>query len=224
MSRKNLARAGALLAAALASLALAPAALAGTISFSQPCYVAGGIGRGANIAITGSGFTPGEDVFAQIPAPAGLLGYTEVTVAPDGSLAATVTDISPETIDPVVENRTMQIKGVLSDAIVAEAPFKLTNLAVKTKPPTAPPHKKVAYHFAGFGSGKPIFGHYLRHGRVLLTHKFGQAHGACGVLKVRAGLYPGPGGAKVKYKVQFDDHRKYSPKVGRKIVTSLTIF
>lgn len=223
LSRTSL-RLGALATAAIAALVLAPAALAGTISIGQPCFIATGIGQGADITLTGAGFTPGEEVFAQIPAPDGLLGYSEATVAPDGSLTATVADVSPETIDPVVEKRTMQIKGILSGAILAEAPFELTNLAVKTNPPTALPGHMVTYHFSGFSPGRPIFGHYLRHGKVVASQKFGKTKGACGALQVKAQLFPGRGSRNTSYGVQFDDSKKYSKKTGLKIVTKLTVF
>ncbi len=207
---------------ALAALAVNPAAAAAaTVATGKACYEATGIGKGANIAVSGSGFTPGEEVFAQIPAPGGLLGFVETTVAPDGSIATTLPDISPETIDPVAEKRVMQIKGVLSSQILAEVPFELTNLAVRTKPPTASYGKVVTYTFSGFRGGKPIFGHYLRHNHLVVTHKFGKAKGACGLLSAKAKLFPGHGPATAKYKVQFDTHRKYLKKASPKIVTGL---
>ena len=49
----------------------------------------------------------------------------------------------------------MQVKGVLSGQILAEAPFQITNLAVATKPPTAPYGHVVKYTFAGFRPNKP---------------------------------------------------------------------
>jgi hypothetical protein len=208
--------------AVLGALVVAPAAsAAGTFTLSSPCYVATAIGKGATISLTGSGFPPGEPVDAQIPAPGGLLAFTEVTVGPDGSLSATIPDVSPESIDPVAEKETMQIKAVLSGQLLAEAPFELTNLAVRTKPPTAAYTHVVTYMFSGFAPGKPIFGHYLRHGHVVVTHKFGKSTGACGLLKAKSKLFPGNGPSNATYKIQFDDSKRYNPKVARKIVTKL---
>lgn len=220
--RKTLAVSAASLAA-LGALVVAPAAsAAGTIALSSPCYVATAIGKGATITVTGSGFPPGEPVFAQIPAPGGLLDFGETTVAPDGSIAVTIPDVSPESIDPVAEPETMQIKGVLSGQILAEAPFELTNLAVRTKPSTAPYNHVVTYEFSGFAAGKPIFGHFLRGGKVVVNHKFGKSTGACGLLKAKSKLFPGNGPSNATYKVQFDTSKKYNPKVGTKIVTKLS--
>jgi hypothetical protein len=220
--RKTLAVTAAALAA-FGALVMAPAAsAAGTFTLSSPCYVATAIGQGATISLTGTGFPPGEPVDAQIPAPGGLLAFTEVVVGPDGSLAATIPDVSPESIDPVAEKETMQIKGVLSGQLLAEAPFELTNLAVRTKPSSAPYNHVVTYVFSGFASGKPIFGHYLRGGKVVVNHKFGKATGACGLLQVKSKLFPGNGPSSATYKIQFDDSKKYDPKVTRKIVTKLS--
>jgi hypothetical protein len=207
-------------ALALALIAVPAASAAGTVATKKACYAADGT-EGVKIGVTGSGFTPGEAVFAQIPAPGGLAGFVETTVKPDGTIAAAVDHVYPASIDPVAEKMTMQVKGVLSGQILAESPFQITNLAVATKPPTAPYTKVVRYTFAGFRPNKPIFGHYSRHGHLVLTHKFGKAKGPCGILHTKAKLFPGHGPAGAKYKVQFDDSKKLKRKAKPKIVTSL---
>jgi hypothetical protein len=204
-------------------LAAASGALAGTISLNHGCYVSSSIAAGATIQVTGSGFTPGEAVFAQIPAPDGLLSFVEVTVGPEGAFVATLTHVLPVSIDPVAENEKMQIKGVLSEQILAEEPFQLTNLAVKLSPPAAAPKKKVTYMFSGFAAGAIVYGHYLHKGRVTATRKFGKATGACGLLKTKAPIYPGKSRYS-KYAVQFDNAKKYKRNASPKIDTSLTIF
>jgi hypothetical protein len=209
------------LSALLAASIVAPAAsAAGTITTGRACYVAKG-SEGVNIDVSGSGFTAGEAVFAQVPAPGGLAGYVEATVNPDGTLSATVEHVYPGGIEPVAEKKVMQIKGVLSDQILAEVPFQITNLAVKTVPATASYHKVVTYVFAGFRPHKPIFGHYFRHNHLVVTHKFGKSKGPCGILHAKAKLFPGNGPRGAKYKVQFDDSKKVNPKAKPKIVTSL---
>jgi hypothetical protein len=209
------------LSALLAASIVAPAAsAAGTIATGRACYVAKG-SEGVNIDVSGSGFTAGEAVFAQVPAPGGLAGYVEATVNPDGTLSATVEHVYPGGIEPVAEKKVMQIKGVLSDQILAEVPFQITNLAVKTVPATASYHKVVTYVFAGFRPHKPIFGHYFRHSHLVVTHKFGKSKGPCGILHAKAKLFPGNGPRGAKYKVQFDDSKKVNPKAKPKIVTSL---
>ncbi|MFT3866182.1 MAG: hypothetical protein QM729_18110 [Solirubrobacterales bacterium] len=203
-----------------ALIAAPPAAAAGTVSTTSACFVATG-NEGVSVGVTGSGFTPGEEVFAQIPAPDGLEGYSTVTVASDGTINTTIENVFPGTIDPVAETMTVQIEGILSEQVYAETSFQITNLAVATKPAVAPYSKTVKYAFAGFRPGKPIFGHYSRGGHLVLTHKFGKATGACGILHVKAKLFPGHGPKSAKYKVQFDDSKKLRKTATPKIVTSL---
>ena len=204
-----------------AALLAAPAAsAAGTVATGRACYVAKG-GQGVSVDVTGSGFTAGEAVFAQIPAPGGLAGFVETTVNPDGTLSATVDHVFPEGIEPVAEKKVMQIKGVLSEQILAEVPFQITNLAVKTVPATGSYNKVVTYVFAGFRPHKPIFGHFFSGGKLVLTHKFGKSAGPCGTLQAKSKLFPGNGTRDAKYKVQFDDSKKVDPKANPKIVTSL---
>ena len=176
---------------AVGALIAAPAAsAAGTVATTQACFVAEG-NEGTNVSVTGSGFTPGEAVFAQIPAPGGLAGFTEITVAPDGTITGTIEHVFPEGIDPVAEEMKIQIAGVLSQQVLAESAFQITNLAVATKPAVAPFHKVVKHIFAGFRPNKPVFGHFQRGGKVVLTYKFGKATGPCGILHAKARLFPG---------------------------------
>jgi hypothetical protein len=204
----------------LALVAAPAASAAGSVSTTKGCFVAEA-SQGTKVSVTGSGFTPGEEVFAQIPAAGGLAGYVDTKVNPDGTIAATIHHVFPASIDPIAEKMTLQIKGVLSSKILAESAFQITNLAVTTKPPTAPYTQVVDYTFAGFRPNKPIFGHYSRHGRLVVTHKFGKATGPCGILHAKAKLFPGNGPSSAKYKVQFDDSKKLNPKADPKIVTSL---
>ncbi|HVW46463.1 MAG TPA: hypothetical protein VHA76_05380, partial [Solirubrobacterales bacterium] len=175
-----------------ASVAAPAASAAGTVSTTKACFVAEGK-EGVSVGVSGSGFTPGELVFAQVPAPGGLAGFAEATVAPDGTVAATIEGVFPGGIDPVAEEMKIQIAGVLSGQVLAESSFQITNLAVATKPSVAPFHKVVKYTFAGFRPGRPIFGHYRRHGHLVLTYKFGKAAGPCGILHTKARLFPGHG-------------------------------
>jgi hypothetical protein len=204
---------------AAASIAAPAAASAATVETGRGCYVAKG-SEGVDIDVTGSGFTAGEDVFAQVPAPGGLGAVDDTTVAPDGTIKVTVENLYPESIEPIAEKKMMQIKGILSGQILAEVPFQVTNLAVKTVPATASYHKVVTYIFAGFRPHKPVFGHFFRGGKLVVTHKFGKATGPCGTLQAKSKLFPGNGPRDAKYKVQFDDSKKVDPKAKPKIVTS----
>jgi hypothetical protein len=208
---------------AIATLAAPSALAAPTITLSRACYVQSTIAEGVTIEVTGSGFTPGELVFAQIPAPGGLLAFTEATVSAQGTLLAQLPKVIPNGIEPTIEHERMQIKGVLSGTILAEAPFELTNLGVALHPAAASPNKKVTFEFAGFTPGRPIYGHFLHRGHVTLTHRFGTAKGPCGTLRTRAKVYPGRS-RFTGYRVQYDDAKRYSPSASPKVITNLTIF
>jgi hypothetical protein len=209
-----------LVALLVAAGTAAGTAVAATVKAGRACYVAKGT-EGVDVGVTGSGFTPGEDVFAQVPAPGGLGAVDDTTVAADGTIRVTVKDLFPESVEPVVEKRIVQIKGLRSDRILAHASFDLTNLAVKTVPATASYRDPVTYLFAGFRPHAPIFGHYFSRGKLLLTHKFGTAEGPCGTLQAKSTLFPGTAPRDAKYKVQFDDSKHPDPHANPKIVTSL---
>jgi hypothetical protein len=206
---------------ALVALVAAPAAsAAGSVATTKACFVDEG-SEGVSVGVSGSGFTPGELVFAQIPAPGGLAGFSEATVAPDGTVNTTIEHVFPGGIDPVAEEMKIQIAGVLTQQVLAESAFQITNLAVATKPAVAPFNKVVKYTFAGFRPGKPIFGHFQSGGKVVLTYKFGKASGPCGILHAKSRLFPGHASSNAKFKVQFDDSKKLSKKASPKIVTGL---
>jgi hypothetical protein len=206
--------------AAVVLTAVPAAASAATVETDRSCYVAKG-NEGVDVDVTGSGFTPGEEVFAQVPAPGGLGAVDDATVAPDGTISVTVENLYPESIEPVAEKEMLQVKGILSGRILAEVPFQIANLAVKTVPPTGSYGKVVTYIFAGFRPHKAIFGHFFRGGKLVVTHEFGKATGPCGTLSTKSKLFPGNGPSDAKYKVQFDDSKKVDPKAKPKIVTSL---
>src|SRR6202000_1269593 len=136
------------LVALLALIAAPAASAAGSVSTTKACFVAEG-GQGVSVGVSGSGVTPGKLVFPETPARGALAGFAEATVAPDGTVNATIEDVAPAGIDPVAEEMKIQIAGVLSQQVLAESSFQITNLAVATKPAVAPFNKVVKYNFAG---------------------------------------------------------------------------
>ena len=122
----------------------------------------------------------------------------------------------------------MQIKGVLSGQILAEVPFQITNLAVKTGPPTAAFHKVVNYTFAGFRPGQADLRPLLpRQASSSSPTSSARPPAPAASSQTKAKLFPGNGPRGAKYKVQFDDSKKVNPKAspedrhlpGRRLLT-----
>ncbi len=206
-------------------LAFATGAFANTLALDHPCYVSASSKYGATIRVTGNGFTPGEEIFAQVAGRLGLVTFVEATVGAQGKFNATLTKVLPASVGPVAERVSLQIKGVLSEALLASTPFEMTNLAVTTSPAAAAATTTVSFSFSGFTPGAPVYGHYLHKGQVLLTHRFGTAEGPCGVLKAKSWVYPGKSRYS-SYTVQYDDSKAYStntwPKIDRTVIISRT--
>jgi hypothetical protein len=214
---------GVVVLASSGALALATGALAArTVTLDKPCYVSASSKWGATIRVSGSGFTPGEAVFAQVSGRLGLVTFVEAKVGSEGGFSATLTKVLPARIGPVDEQVSLQIKGVVSEALLKSTPFWMTNLAVTTSPTVAPANKTVSFSFSGFNPGAPVYGHYLHNGHLMLTHRFGTTEGACGLLKARSAMYPGRSRYS-SYTVQFDDQKFYSTSSYPKIDTQVAI-
>jgi hypothetical protein len=110
-----------------------------------------------------------------------------------------------------------------TDGATASVGFLSANFGAWTVPAVSKPKKKVTWYFSGFTTGDPIYGHYLHAGKVRLNHNFGTASGSCGVLTVKAKLYPGTAKFK-KYSVQIDDSSSYSSQTTPALVTTLNFF
>jgi len=195
------------LLAVLALSVFSNSATAATIQTDKACYPAVG-SVGADMNISGQGFAPGELVSAEVPDKAGLMGFVDGTVAADGSLSLALDSIYPPGIDPVAYPETLQIKDVLSGAILASTSFYLTNLTVTSKVR----HGKAKLQLAGFTPGRQIFAHYLA-GRKKITDKLGKASGPCGLLKTSSQL-PSIGDSFI---AQFDSSRKYIKKTAPQV-------
>jgi hypothetical protein len=207
------------------ALAFATAAFAATgplVTVNHPCGVSASPKYGATIKASGSGFSPGEEIFAQVSGRLGLVTFVEATVNSEGKFNATLTKVVPATIGPVEEKVSLQVKGVLSESVLASDQFWMTNLAVTTTPAVAAANQTVSFSFSGFTSGLYVYGHYLHNGHLMLTHRFGKAEGWCGMLHAHSPMYPGPS-RYTSYQVQFDDDKTYSTSTWPKIDTTVTI-
>lgn len=200
----------------LAGAVAAPAA-AQTISVARPCYVNANPKAGAPIAVSGSGFTPGDRLQLTATGVSGTM-----TVGGGGAFSATIRGPILGTPFPAARRFTLTAHDKSDGVTSATTTFRVANLAFRTRPGTAKPDATVRYSFSGFRQGRPIYGHFVHAGSVL-THRFGRAHGACGMLRTRGRLFPGGHPQFTHYTVQFDDARRLRAHTTPRIDTSITI-
>ncbi len=189
---------------------MATQAQAAGISIPVSCVVVREVKPATVMPVTGTGFTPGDDI--DIESSPGSL-FTSTTAASDGTFGGGI-PLSPFTLfnseAPQVGTFTLTATDEGTGA-VATAQFEAATLAVVTKPTEARANRKVTFSFSGFRPGKEIYAHYLRKGKVTATAKFGRATGPCGTLRKRAHFYPGRERYD-RYTVQFDNSKRYSHK------------
>jgi hypothetical protein len=212
---------GALAAAALGPLALAgvasAAATPATLAVDHACYVV--THSRPPVTITGSGYTPGDpvsvtDTLDGIDAQptANALGQISLTVkAPvpilsgPGEKLDTITAVDfPATGGEIKGTTTTQVSTIAA-----------LHGATKKRPGLRAFREKTKWAFSGY-PGAHVYGHFTFGGRLVATEDFGRTKGPCGILKVHRKLLPVTPRHQ-SYKVQIDDHRKFSKKTEPRI-------
>ncbi|HWC85455.1 MAG TPA: hypothetical protein VG388_02880 [Solirubrobacteraceae bacterium] len=162
------------------------------------------------MAVTGAGFAPGDPIELET-----TLGnaFGSATADADGNIETLMTAPALATNDLPAESAfTLTATDPLHPlAVTPTTRFLVANLAVEARPANALPGTRVTWTFSGFTTGAKIYGHYLHGTKVTATATFGRATGPCGVLKVKALVYPGHE-KYGSYKIQIDDSRRYSPR------------
>jgi hypothetical protein len=202
----------------------AATASAATIQLNAACYVSVG-STIPSVTITGTGFGPGDDV--------------EVTGSGDSISADTTADASGD-ISVTTEGPVAPLNPGPRQFTVAATDTNFNTGATFTTAPVTGYYsqggvtlsqdiskftKKITYYLGGFIPGKRIYAHYLVHGKVKGTHRFGTAAGPCGTLKTRATIYPISGKHPTgSYNVQFDNAKKYKKVAVPRFVIKFTPF
>jgi hypothetical protein len=196
----------------------AAASAAPSITLNGACYVNARPKIGAPIAVTGSGFTPGDTVMVA------TTGATaSAAVGTDGTFSVKITAPTLGRSGPASAPFTLTARDLTNRTTTATAAFSVANLAFQTVPASATPATRVRFSFSGFKPDAPIYGHYLLGGKVAATVRFGRSQGSCGLLSARARLFPASHPRFGSYKVQFDDSRSYRANAVPRIVSGLTI-
>ncbi|MHB1835013.1 MAG: hypothetical protein ACYCXW_08610, partial [Solirubrobacteraceae bacterium] len=192
--------------AAIAMPAVAAAqAGAATLSVGSACYVNTDPGAGAPITVTGSGFIPGDQIEID---GTGVFALTNADA--NGNISVTTQGPILDNIGPGTQTFTLTANDqtALVTNPVAQTSVTMANLAVSTNPPSAKPGAKVHWSFSGFRPGRFIYAHYIHRGHVVASARLGRAKGACGLLKVKAKLYPGGHPRFTSYKLQIDSSKR----------------
>lgn len=201
-----------------APAALAAQASAATIGVTQPCYVNANPFKGAAVTILGAGFPAGDQI--------GISGqgvFANAVAGPTGTFAVTTGGPTLTTSGPGTHTYSLLATDETTAGVNASTSVTMANLSVATNPRQARFTKRVTWFFSGFRGGKYIYAHYLRRHQVARA-RFGRAKGPCGVLKVKARLYPGGHPRYKSYKVQIDDSKRYSKHASPRIDTKLATF
>lgn len=193
--------------------ATAAAAGAPTLSVTQSCFV-NTIKQPAPITITGSGWTPGDEI--DVNSSDGLL-YTPLTADANGNISGSLgSDIVGDGVGAKTVTLTATDEGSdtnpISGGPTASTVLNVANFWAQTSPTVARPKRKVTWSFSGFTARGPIYGHFLHGKKLVGTYRFGKPTGACGVLKTRARMYPVRGRAFQHYTIQLDNSKRYRAK------------
>lgn len=192
------------------SSALAASASAAVIAVSPTCVVQTG-GKPAEMAVAGTGFTPGDEIDVATT-KGGAFGTGTADTAGNIGILLDAPLLPVPSDEPYASAFTMSASDALNPLAVAPtATFWVANLAVKTTPAVAKFSKRVTWRFSGFLPGKPIYAHYLHGNKLLATRSFGRGTTPCGTLEKKAVFLP----VRSKYstyRVQVDNSRRYSKK------------
>jgi len=202
-----------------APAALAAQASAATIGVTAPCYVNANPFKGATITILGAGFPGGDQVAVEGNGVYALAAADPTT----GTFAVTTAGPTLATSGPGTHTYSLLATDQTTGGVNAGTTVTMANLSVATVPSEAKFTRRVTWSFSGFRPGKYVYAHYLRK-REVARARFGRANGPCGVLKVKARLYPGGHPRYKTYKVQIDDSKRYSQHAAPRIDTKLTSF
>jgi hypothetical protein len=200
---------------AVAAALLAPVtASAATLSVSpvKPCYRAG-----ESFSMAGSGFTPGGPVDVTV-------NDTPLTGSPlsadlNGAIGSTLT-LGQATGQG---RKTLKTTDVTDIGLTASVSVVISAVSVKVTPRNGAAGKRVRIKARGFTTGKTLYAHVRKKGRVLRNVKLARVKGACGTASVKRRLFSSTTKSGV-YKVQFDTNRRYSAKAVAKSEYTVPIF
>jgi len=225
LGNKRGAAAALLVISMLASLALAQAASAATISTKKACYVAVDPDEQLKVPVTGSGYTPGEKIVVEVlefGEDDSILGYKFFIPDANGKIAGAITNTYAFSDAVSAEKVRLRVRGGEDEATLVEAPMWMAYRELTATPwHHVKPHQTITLEGAGFKSGKPLYAHYVHDGKQVMSAKVGKTTGPCGLIKTKTQLFPFKHSHFGEYDVQYDNSKKYNPKTHPKVVHPL---
>jgi hypothetical protein len=196
--------------------AIAPAALAGgaraaTLTVDKPCYVLASKKPPA-VIVGGAGYVPGDPVL--ITSSDGSVDANATANAAGAVLVQTTAPIpvftapGAKTVTLTAEDDSLSGPVTATTSVVASV-LGVLHGATKKAQGLRALTEKTRWSFSGFATGKFIYAHYTLKKKQVARQRFGRAQGPCGLLNVRAKLYPATPHHK-SYPVQYDSSKRYS--------------
>jgi hypothetical protein len=154
----------------------------------KPCYLSVATAPQTYVtesaAVGGQGFDPGSTVDIRLD------GETVATVTVDASGV-----LAPQAVAaPVVTAGQHPFSVTVADHGTGAAEGTLTSLvsalAVRARPRTARPDRRVRFSGRGFTATTPVYAHYLRKGVLRRTVRLAAPTGPCGTFSVRRRQFP----------------------------------
>jgi hypothetical protein len=191
-------------AVAAAGVLSAPAAApAATLEPLKPCYVSATKAQREQVALAGSGFTPGA----------------VLDVALDGKVVGTATADASGALGgqavraPFVARGSRAFRVTVAErddpSSAVELRARVTALVAELVPAPRLPRQRVRWRGRGFTGTGPLFVHYVRKGRHHRTVRLGRASGPCGAFAVEARQFPFRPGTG-RWVVRIDQQRRYA--------------
>jgi hypothetical protein len=199
-------------ALACAATAAAPAlASAATLVPAARCAASGN-----TVAVTGSGFSPNSVVEVSGNTGSGSFETDAVGAFQAQIPAPSVSDFATHTLTLTAVD-SVNPAGPAAASFGVGRDFFATNFPIDGRPQST-----TRWQFAGFITGKPIYGHFRYRGKTVRNYRYGLASGPCGTLSVMARRLPAkshPG----NWTVQFDQVKSYNRFTKPRRTASFTI-
>jgi hypothetical protein len=201
----------ALIAAALASVAVAAPAAAATLDPLKPCYASDGPapGQRETVRVHATGFTPTSMVDLQVDSQTVDTGMADAFGAVDGAIPAPFQGRAaggerPFTVTVVEQDNPLNFATLTS---------RVTNLEVTLRPNPARPSRKVRFRGRGFTKAAPVFAHYVFGGVLQKTVRLVKRPlPPCGVFSVKRRQIPVRNARVGDWLLQVDQQRRWAER------------